>query len=236
MNLSDKIWKVFSNFVSWGMGKIPYITVWTAEKAFFIAPSMLRSWVTRYTSERILACVVAGEMPMLPGLDGGDAILFYPLSQCHRYEVLELPELEPVEIFEGHILAFVISAKQRLGQYHLCGYDQEGNCYDAGLLFSRGEYSKTKITRGITLSEGRIQWDVRSKNYLTSFIMIHTNGKPHAAGYSQRSDWEYPDTTYLPHVVIPPDGKSITDANTSAMVLIVDKDAWVPEILMWERE
>ena len=218
------------------MGHIPFITVWTAEKAFFLAPKILRSWVDRYSSERILACVVGGEMPMLPRLGGGDAILFYPLPQCVRYELLELPELEVNEIFDGHILAFVIAADQRLGRYHLCGYDEDGKCYDAGLLSSRGHDSQTQIVKGLEVSENRIQWEVQSKRYLTSFIMIHSNGKPHAAGYSQRTFWEYPDTTYLPHVVIPPDGKSLQDAETSVMVLIIDQDAWVPEMLMWESQ
>lgn len=233
MKLKNKIWNLISRFVSWGMGRIPYITVWTAEKAFFIAPTILRKWVDRYTSERILACVVGGSLPMLPNFPGGDIILFYPLKQCIRYQVLELPQIKPLELFDGHILAFTIPTNQRLKQYHVCGYDLAGTCFDAGLLYSNSAHANTKFVDGIDVLNNKIKWTTRSKNYLTSFIMVHSDGKPHAAGYSQRSYWNYPTTDFLPHVVIPPDGKNLLSKNISIMILIVDKDAWVPEIITW---
>jgi len=233
MTLKEKIWLTFSRFVSWGMGHIPRLTVWSAENAFLIAPKMLRRWVDRYTSERILACVVGGELPFIPGLDGGDAILFYPLPQCVRYELLELPHLEAVSLFEGAVLAIVIPAKQRLGKYHLFGYDSEGNCYDAGFLSSRGGESSTKMRKGIQVERGMIRWETDSPRYLTSFLMLHSQGHPHAAGYSRRKSCAYPNTRYLPHVVLTPDEIPLDSEGLSAMLLVVETNAWVPEILVW---
>ena len=215
------------------MGHIPRLTVWSAENAFFVAPKMLRGWVDRYSSERILACVVGGELPFIPGLKGGDALLFYPLPQCERYVVLELPQLESTPLFGGAVLAVVVPKSKRLEQYHLCGYDKEGNCFDAGLLFSRGAQESTQVREGIGVEGGRISWDVDSRGYLTSFLMLHSDNKAHAAGYSRRKSWDYPSTRFLPHVVIEPDGTSLESEGLSAMVLVVDTDAWVPEILVW---
>lgn len=234
MTLEEKVWQAFSRFVSWGMGHIPRLTVWSAENAFLIAPKMLRGWVERYTSERILACVVGGKLPFLPSMDGGDAILFYPLPQCERYELRELPHLDTVSLFKGAVLAFVIPAKQRLGQYHLCGYDSEGICYYAGKLFSRGDEASTRVREGIELKGKWIKWSVDSRRYLTSFLMLHSGDHPHAAGYSRRRRWDYPNTRYLPHVVISPDGAALESPGLNMMLLVVDADAWVPEILLWK--
>lgn len=202
--------------------------------AFLLAPKLLRRWVDRYTSERILACVVAGELPFLPGLKGGDALLFYPLPQCEHYEILEIPELKAQPLFGGKILAIIIPAAKRLEQYHLCGYDNVGKCYDAGILFSHGTQKSTKINTGIRPQKGRIVWEVASPRYLTSFLMLHSEGQVHAAGYSRRGYWDYPNTRYLPHVVIEPDGIPLDSRGLSAMLLVVDSDAWVPEIQIWD--
>jgi hypothetical protein len=236
MTIKESIWKGFSRFVSWGMGRIPRLTVWSAENAFLIAPKVLRGWVDRYTSERILACVVGGELPFIPGLNGGDALLFYPLPQCERYELIELPHLKSIPLFGGAVLAIVIPKDERLGQYHLCGYDSEGHCFDAGLLFSRGVETSTQVREGIRVVDGKISWDVESRRYLTSFLMMHSDGSPHAAGYSRRKSWDYPSTRYLPHVVIEADGTSLESEGLSAMLLVVDTDAWVPEILIWKSD
>ncbi len=202
--------------------------------AFLLAPKLLRQWVDRYTSERILACVVAGELPFLPELKGGDALLFYPLPQCERYEVVEIPELVDQPLFGGKILAIIIPPDIRLEQYHLCGYDAEGQCYDAGLLFSHGAQERTQIREGIRKKDGKIVWDVTSPHYLTSFLMLHSESQAHAAGYSRRRWWDYPNTRYLPHVVIEPDGIPLDTEGLSAMLLVVDSDAWVPEIQVWD--
>ena len=63
--------------------------------------------------------------------------------------------------------------------------------------------------------------------------MLHSEGQVHAAGYSRRGYWDYPNTRYLPHVVIEPDGIPLDSRGLSAMLLVVDSDAWVPEIQIW---
>lgn len=232
--LKEITWKYFSLFVKWGMANIPFITVWVAEKCFFIAPGILRSWVKRYTNEEILACVLGGTIPMI-GLEDGDAILFYPLPDCVRYELKGFPELKPKEIFDGHILAFLVPNDKRRDTYDVVGYDKNGKEYALKGLHSHSKESGTKITKGGVHIDNanKIWWKIKTKKYLTSFIMIHTSGKPHAAGYSQRPYWKnYPETTYLPHVVIPPDATPLGEKGVSIILMIVENDAWVPEILV----
>lgn len=214
------------------MRTIPWLTVWSAEQLFFVAPKFFRFLVDRYTAGRILACVVGGSIPMLPRLEGGDAILYYPLPQCVRYELLEYPELAPVSLFDGRILAMLVPEDRRCERYHLCGYDARGKCYDAGTLTSHAAEGNTRMREGVVVNGDRITWDASTRNYLTSFLMVHAGERPVAAGYSQRKRWRYPDTTYLPHVVLPPDGTSLDDESVSVFVMIVDQDAWVSEILI----
>ena len=232
MQTTERLRNLFFDFVSWGMQRIPWWTVWAAERVFYLFPRVLRSLVDKYTAERILACVVGGELPIIPNLNGGDAILFYPLKQCVRYELAAYPEIEATPLFAGHILGMLIPTEKRLAQYHLVGYDAAGQSYEAGLLKSHSQAGVTKVRPGVRVQQNKIAWDVHSRAYLTSFLMVHTMGTPHAAGYSQKRSWQYPATKYLPHVVIPPDGTALTQANVSVMVMIVDKDAWVPEILV----
>lgn len=230
---NDFIWRAFSRFVSWGMRTIPRTTVWSAEKAFYLSPRTLRSWVVRYTSERILACVVGGDLSFVSDGLHGDAIMFYPLAHCVRYALQEHPELKPMPLFAGHILTFIVPPGKQLKQYHLYGYAEDGTRYDGGILKSHSDNEMTRVSKDyIEISKRGIQWRVQSKRYLTSFVMLHSNGKPHAAGYSRRTSWRYPDTKYLPHVVIPPDGTTLHQRQVSVMILIVNKDAWVPEILI----
>lgn len=224
--------KIFFKFVSRGMKIIPWLTVWTAERAFYIFPKFLRYLVNNYTSGRIQACVVGGELPFIPDLKGGDAILFYPLPQCVRYEIQDYPEITPIPLFDGKILAMIIPKEQRSHEYHAYGYDEEGKRFGSGTMSSHSMEGVTKIRKGVRIDQNRILWDVKSRPYLTSFLMIHTKGKPHAAGYSQTQHWNYPDTTYLPHLVIPPDGTPLNQADVSVMALVINTDAWVSEILV----
>lgn len=236
MNISDKLLDLFFVFVSWGLKNIPWLTVWTAERVFYIFPGFMRSLVEKYTSNRILACVVGGNIPFLPDINGGDVLLFYPLSQCVGYEVLEYPDISPVPLFEGKILGMIIPKDQRLPQYHLCGYDKQGNCFPAGILISHSTQGATQIRNGINMSKNEISWDVNTSTYMTSFLIIHSRDKPHAAGYSQTRHWYYPDTIYLPHIVIPPDGTPLSQEGISVMIMVVNKDGWVPEILIWSNK
>lgn len=230
------IWEFFSRIITWGLGYISYTTVWITEKSMWFAPNKMRQIVNRYATERIFACVVSGNLPLFPQLNGGDGILFYPLAQCERYEILELPELNPTPLFEGKILGVFIPPESRQKQYHLCGYDKKGNCFDAGRLFSRGKTQSTQIIPGLKVQSNRLKWKTFSFKYLASFIMIHTNMKPHAAAYSQRSRWKYPQTKHLPHIVISPDGINLDHPGLKIMVMIVDKDAWVSKILIPANE
>jgi len=193
-----RVWRLFSGFVSWGMMAIPRTTVASAELAFFLAPWLLRRWVERYTAERILACVVSGELPLVPGLDGGDAILFYPLPHCERYELEGFPDLDPQPLMGGAISAYVVPPERRARRYRLAG--------------------------------GRLRWPVRSKRYLTSFVLVYDAQGPKAAGYSRRRGWRFPSTTFLPHVVIHPRGRALEPRHDDVLVMIVDTDAWVPDV------
>lgn len=234
--MSTFIWEIFRQLITWGLGYWSYTTVWITEKSLWFAPNKMRQIVDRYATERIFACVISGKLPIFPQLNGGDAILFYPLSRCERYEILEAPELEPTPLFEGKILGIFIPPEKRQKRYHLCGYDNEGNCYDAGRLSSRGELQSTQVLPGLKILNNRLKWKTYSLKYLASFIMVHTNGKPHAAVYSQRPRWKYPKTKYLPHVVIPPDGTNLNNPDLKIMVMIVDKDAWVSKILIPDND
>lgn len=224
-----------TNLLAFGMRVLPYFSLWVAERLFTIAPAFCRKVDQRYTSDKILACVVGGDLPMFPQLNGGDAILFYPLPSCVRYEVLEYPDLEPTPMFGGKILAFIIPPEKRLQRYHVCGYDNQGRCYDAGRLFSHSDQRGTQVRREVSVVSGRIEWKIDTSRYLTGFVMVHSSGQPHAAGYSQNPFWRYPNTERLLHVVIPPDGTSLDQQGVSLMVMNVDTDAWVPEIQVWER-
>ncbi len=66
--------------------------------------------------------------------------------------------------------------------------------------------------------------------------MIHSKMQVHAAGYSRRKLWAYPDTRYLPHVVVAPDRKGLVEDDIEIMLLVVDSDAWVPEIQVWSSQ
>lgn len=231
-NLGNLAWALFSKAVSLGMSIIPRTTVWAAELAFFIAPKLLRHWVERYTSERILACVVSGKLPLLPHLNGGDAVLFYPLPQCTRYELEGYRELEPQSLFGGAIYAFVIPPLRRADHYRLSGVGKDGKRYDAGRLRSRGQSASTLMGSGVSFANGRIRWPVRSRRYLTSFVLIYHGDKAKAAGYSRRRRWPYPSTAYLPHVVIPPQTAALDASQDGLLIMIVDTDAWVPHVLM----
>lgn len=225
-------WALFGRAVGWGMRVIPRTTVWAAELAFFIAPRLLRRWVDRYTSERILACVVSGKLPVIPHLNGGDAILFYPLPQCVRYELEGCQDLGPEPLFGGAIYVFIVPRSRRADHYRLSGVGKRGERYDAGRLGSRWKIASTAVGSGISLADERISWPVRSTRYLTSFVLIHHDGAPKAAGYSRRAHWPYPSITYLPHVVIPPDGTPLDPSQDGVLIMIVDTDGWVPEVLM----
>lgn len=223
-------WSLFSKFVSWGMMAIPRTTVASAELAFFLAPWLLRRWVERYTAERILACVVSGELPLVPGLDGGDAILFYPLPHCVRYALEGFPDFVPQPLMGGAILAYVVPPERRARRYRLTGFDRAGGRYDAGLLGSRGHRARTRVSDGVSVAGGRLRWPVRSKRYLTSFVLVYDEQGPKAAGYSRRRGWRFPATTFLPHVVIPPRGRALDPHRDHVLVMIVDTDAWVPDV------
>lgn len=238
MSTKNHLWNLFSRVVSWGMMTVPKLTVWAAEEAFYVAPKTLRQWVNRYTSEHLLACVVGGDVPFIPDLAGGDAVLFYPLPQCVRYELEEYPSVAPVALFQGTMLALIVPQNKRHKRYHLYGYDELGNRYDGGSLVSHAVQQPTRVAdQRPQVKADWIQWKPTSKNYLTSFVLVYDVNKVlHAAGYSRRCFWNYPQTKYLPHVVLPPDGYALDGAGAAVMVLIVDTDAWVPTILIWERE
>lgn len=234
MPLKQTILKTFDFLATLAMRVRPVFTVWAGEKAFLVAPERMRKVVERFASQRILACVVGGELPMLPDLNGGDAVLFYPLPQCDRYELLEHPELTPKAHFGGQILVFTIPPEKRRQSYNICAYDAPGTCYSSGSLASHGDKGGTKLSKaGIETGPRGIRWRTPARRYLASFVMVHTNFAPHAAVYSHRGSWPYPQTRHLPHVVIPPDEVDLTKKDLGIFVMIVEYDAWVPEILVW---
>jgi|GEM_PF-5514001 len=235
MTLLNRLWNAFSRAVAWGIKACPRLTVWLAEEAFYLAPRTLRRWVDRYASERILACVVGGELPFLPELNGGDAVLFYPLPQCERYELEGHTNAAFVPLFGGAIQAAVVPQGKRQGRYQVLGYDSTGTRYDSGWLRSHTPKRPTQVTnRRLRVGPNAIRWTPHTPRYLTSFvIVIDAQGVPHAAGYRRRGFWAFPSVKYLAHVVLSPDGFALDQQGAAVMVMVVETDAWVPEILMW---
>jgi len=235
MTLLDGLWNAFSRVVAWGIKTCPRLTVWSAEEAFYLAPRTLRRWVDRYASERILACVVGGELSFLPELDGGDAVLFYPLPQCERYELEGHPNAAFVSLFGGAIHAAVVPQEKRQARYQVLGYDSADTRYDSGWLRSHTPERPTQITnRRLWVGPNAIRWAPHTSRYLTSFVLVlDAQGVPHAAGYSRRGFWPFPSVKRLAHVVLNPDGFSLDQQGAAVMVMVVETDAWVPEILMW---
>lgn len=235
MPILDWVLKAFDSLGTLAMRFRPVLTVWTADKLFLFAPKAMRKIVERFASQRILACVAGGELPILPHLNGGDAIFFYPLPQCTRYEVLEHPHLQPEKHFGGKIYVFIIPPELRRPSYTVCGYDQAEHCFSSGQLHSHGADSPTQIVMGSVKKRGsRLRWPLKTRRYLASFIMVHTNYQPHAAVYTRSPTWRYPHTKRLPHIVIPPDGTDLDQAGVGLFIMVVEADAWVPTILAWQ--
>jgi hypothetical protein len=236
MKLISFLKSIFDKFVDLGMDIRPAVTVWLAEVAFKIAPDQMRGVVNRLGQRRLFACVVGGELPMIPQLQGGDAVLFYPLAHCERYVLLEHPELTPTPLFEGKILAIIIPPEKRQSRYQVCGYDAAGKCYPTGPLSSHGKDRATQISAGVRVQGKRISWPVQSKRYLVSFIMLHSGPHAHAAVYSQKKYWDFPQTKTLPLVVVPPDGTELGAQGTRLFTMVVERDAWVPHMVLFNDE
>jgi cellobiose-specific phosphotransferase system component IIA len=131
------------------------------------------------------------------------------------------------------MLAFIVPLEKRSRMYQVIGFAKDGRTYESGVLISHSDKTNTRVRPAAKVDNNRIEWRANTGRYLTSFILVHSGDHVHAAGYSQRMNWRYPDIRFFPHIVIPPDGTDLGQPGVSIMIMVVDKDAWVPEILVW---